>query len=532
MNKVLIVDDEPLVRLAVKSLVNWEEQGFVIAGEAANGRQALKVLHDHPDIAIVVTDINMPIMDGLDLIGAIKKAGLNPGIVVLSAYQDYALVRQAFKLGAQDYILKTEMNPENMIRLLSGITWDHTGTNHPASFREPSIRELKVLKERFIRDCLEGVTGDIPEQIRKYGIRMGRQNLAVCFFWVDDYQVITGRYGSQSLKTFITAVGNAIEQVLAANNTGEIISLSPEEYVLILSLEGNSGLAAREKLGEILNQIKHALTNYLNVSVSIGVSRFENGYQGMGRQFREAENHARLRFVLGKGRIIFTEDVEWIKETATERVIGHEDGLVAALRKADREQTIQALHHLLNLIGGHKRNQIEMIYPFYMEIVFVLAKFLHEIGEDLGEVANRGEADFYLKITGFETQAEIHAWLEQMTERILDRLQEKKDIKVNRSIARAQEFIRVHYNQDLTLKMVSDFVGLSESHFSNLFARKMGTSFIDYLTRVRVEKAKELMNTTHLKIYEIALQVGYASTEHFSRMFKKITGMSPNQYKA
>ena len=109
MYKVMIADDEPLVRLAIKSLVDWEEHGFNLEIEASNGRQALKLLEDNPDMDIIITDINMPVMDGLELISKVIEKRFDTEIIVLSAYNDYAWIREAFKLGVNDYILKTAM---------------------------------------------------------------------------------------------------------------------------------------------------------------------------------------------------------------------------------------------------------------------------------------------------------------------------------------------------------------------------------------------------------------------------------------
>jgi two-component system response regulator YesN len=531
MYKVLIVDDEPLVRLAIKSLVDWQNHGFIVDLEAGNGKQALNILRENPGIDMMVTDINMPVMDGLVLITEIRKLGLTPEILVLSAYNDYNLVRQAFKLGVNDYILKTEMNPDNLIKLLTGLArQSEEKKRHKASLQQHGLLDLKVVKERALKDLLEGIQTYSYEQLGQMGLRLEGNNLAVCFLWVDDYRVIVERYDQNGLKSFITIVNNAIYQILDNIGLGEAISLSPQEHVVLLSFRNESRLQIREKILAILGQLKHALSNYLNINVSAGISTVEDGFDRISLLYREAEANARLRFVFGKGRNIFPEDAERLGDTAGERVIGNTDQFIMALKEVNPERGIYELRKLLNAMSQVKTGKIQKIYPHYMEVIFALVNFLHEREEELVEAVGTGE-DFYDKITSFETQAEINAWVESLVQNIFQYLQEKKDVKVNRAVTRAREFIKNNFHQDLNLKMVSDYVGLSESHFSNLFTKITGESFIDYLTKIRIEKAKELLTTTNLKIYEIGLKVGYTSIEHFSRVFKKITGASPNSYK-
>lgn len=143
MYHVLIVDDEPIVSVAIKSLIPWEDYHISMAYEAHNGRQALNLLENHPEIDIVITDISMPVMDGLELIKAMKERQLSPAIIVLSAYEDYRLVRNAFKLGVRDYILKTEMDGDSLLPLLKNVTeklrreMPHSAAPNPSAASAP-----------------------------------------------------------------------------------------------------------------------------------------------------------------------------------------------------------------------------------------------------------------------------------------------------------------------------------------------------------------------------------------------------------
>lgn len=534
MYKVMVVDDEPLVRLAVKSLVNWETHGFILELEASNGKQAMKMLEENPDTDIIITDINMPVMDGLELIEKVIAKGWKTEIIVLSAYNDYAWVRTAFKLGVNDYILKTEMEPEGILHILKGMAEkiENKKCSSNAAHIGYTNRDIRYQREIILKSLLEQEDIQfIQEEIWDMGLRINGKNMAVCYLWIDDYQTVQERYNSNTLKPFTQSVCNSINQVLTDTNVGEVLCLSPQEYIMFLCFDDLSLKQNRDKISDVLGRVKHSLINYVNISASIGVSDVRYGLSNIKQLFLQAKENARLRFIFGKNKIIFPEDADRITKGETESLIGKEAGFLNALRAADIEKVQFELEKLLDVISHCPCNKIEKIYSNYMELIFITISFLNEIGKDVEEVFGK-EIDFYEKIVKFETQEEINRWIRNIITWVVNFLQENKSMKVSRTIACAREFIRSNYSNDnLTLKLVSDYVQLSESHFSSTFTKEMGQTFIDYLTKVRIEKAKELIATTNLKIYEICEKVGYTNTEHFSRIFKRIVGSSPKDYK-
>lgn len=535
MYKVMVVDDEPLVRLAVKSLVNWEAHGFAMDLEASNGKQALKMLEENPDTDIIITDINMPVMDGLELIENIAAKGWKPEIVVLSAYNDYSWVRTAFRLGVNDYILKTEMEPEGILHVAKGMA--EKIENRKSRAEGAAQVSRKTYDVRYQRDLLlkalleQEDMSYVHDEILKLGLRISGKNKAVCYLWVDDYQTVLDRYNNNTLKSFTQSVCNSINQVLADTNAGEVLCLTPQEYVIFLCSDDPSLKTGRDRITDILGRVRHSLANYVNISASIGVSDVRCGLDNIKQLFLQARENARLRFIFGKNRTIFPEEADRVAGGGNESLIGREAAFLNALREADVGKVNAELDKLLDIIGCNTGGKIEKIYSSYMELIFITVNFLNETGRDVEEVFGK-EIDFYDKITKFETREEINIWIKNTIAWTAGFLRENKSIKVSRAVASAREFIRSNYSNDnLTLKMVSDYVHLSESHLSSTFTRETGQSFIDYLTRVRIEKAKELIATTNLKIYEICEKVGYTNVEHFSRIFKKIAGISPKDYK-
>ncbi len=544
MYKIMLVEDEPIVRLAIKSLINWEEKGFVIENEASNGRQALKLLEENPNIDIIVTDINMPVMDGLEFISEVARSKMEPEIIVLSSYNDYDWVRKSFKLGVNDYILKTEMEPEGILEIVKGAAAKlekRRKTKASKKSHNSEALDLRFHKDIMLKELLEN--GSIESLYKKTSdncLKLAGNSIAICYLWIDDYQTVKDRYINNSLKAFTQSVINSIDQVLNDTNSGEVLCQSPEEFVLFLAFNETSQKQVRNKLMDIVGRIQYSLKNYVNISVSVGVSDIRNNNEKINNLFEQAKQNVKLRFVVGKGKMIFPETVNtimWRKsesnagnEHKKESIIGKEADFLGALGAVDEGKTLSELEKLFAVIRLNNSKSIEKIYSNYMELIFVTISYLSKIGKETEEVFGI-EIDFYEKILRFETQDEIENWIRNMISWILNYLKECKTSKQNRIIANAKHFIQMNYaNSGLSLKMVSEFVELSESHFSTTFTKEVGETFTDYLTRLRLEKAKELISTTNLKLYEICERVGYTNAEHFSRIFKKMVGCSPKDY--
>lgn len=552
MYKVLLVEDEPIVRLALKSLVQWEKYDFDMELEASNGKKALDIINSNMDVDIIIADINMPVMNGLEFIGEVNKMNIDPTIIVLSAYDDYKLVREAFKLGIYDYILKTEMEPDKILKLLLKVV------HEKKHLKEKTYSNVYTAnhKKDFLKNLLYGEKIlQVETQVQAHGLRFEQQNLSVSFLLIDNFKKIKERYEDDTLKSLMNSVTYSIYQVLSEMNKGEVIGLSPEEYVLILSVNNFSQSFIRHKIDEILQIIRHSLCNYLNIEITVGVSGILNGYNNLPRLYKQAERNARLRYVLGKGKNIYPEDAAYLRSfygkntiekdkelvSKTSNVssceldklhslIGREKGLLEALDLLDKHKCCDELEKIVQLIETFKAERIEEVYTYYLEVVFIIVHYIIDSDEDYKNIF-QNNIDFYEIISGFETKDEIDNWIRELLDKLLKYLIDGKSETSSLLIRKAKQFIKENHMKRISLEMVSEYVGVSEGYLCKTFNKEEGETFMSYVTRVRIEKAKELLRNTNKKIYEICNDIGYVNVEHFSRTFKKITGLSPKQYK-
>ncbi|HEY9061160.1 MAG TPA: helix-turn-helix domain-containing protein [Pseudobacteroides sp.] len=526
MTRVLFISFDDETR---KSYVDaWFKRGSYSILEAKNKSDLVKLLDQYSDTKLIIINMDIDLKRTLNIISYLKSIEINAVIIATSNNPDFNTAREAFRQGVSDYLLKSEITSSYFKKLqsrLSEIELKNSGDLNEY------ISDMRSGKERFLKDILEtDKINSLDEAINNYGIRFKPDNLILCYLWVDDFQTISEKYDGNTIGDFSNSVKKQIDTVIHDNCLGESVILSPQEYLLYLSLHYNDMENLLDNVYDTVMLIKDNLHDSMEISVSAGISSLSTENKKVKELYEEAKYNVKLRFVFGKGTIITPEISKMITPKKIDSIFGKEEKFIRTLIEADKEKAQYELEALLKLIRNSNPGRLDKIYASYMEIIYIIIKFINEKCYDTVEVFGQN-LDFYDIIAKFETQEEINEWIKDITDIVVTYLKEKRDVKVNRAILRVQEFIRNNYNNDLTLKMASDFVGLSESHLSNIFTKKTGQTFTDYLTSVRIEKAKELLETTNLKVYEVGVSIGYANVEHFSRVFKKFTGLSPNNYK-
>ena len=398
MYSVLVVDDEPLVRLTLKNMNAWESFGFFFGSEAAHGRQALEILQGKERIDIVILDLNMPVMNGLELIEWLQLMDDRPEILILSCHNDFQLVRKAFKLGVSDYILKTEMEPDNMLAHLKELAARlEMSAKRKAQGAGLSHVERKYLRKQLLKNLLSGqLDQDVSAKAQQFGIRLREDCLCLAAVSINSCDIVRQRYEPGKMQLFAENVINIIAQILAKQPYGEVFSLNEENYALFFSFAEASEAEWISKIYTMIREIEQSLRHYLDVSISYGLSDFGAGFDAICGLYKEAEQRKTLE---------------------------------------------------------------------------------------------------------------------------------------SRIVKQAKRYISEHFSDpELDLQEISAFVGITKNHLSYQFSRETGEHLRDYINRVRIEEAKKLLLTTNKKVYEVCDLVGYKNVESFSRIFKKLTGVSPNRY--
>lgn len=519
---VLIVEDEILVSAGLKSMVRWSDMNMVIAGEARNGKQGLEMYREiKPDL--ILTDIKMPVMDGLSMIAQIRKEDSQTKIIVLTGYEDFELVREAFMLGISDYILKLKMLPEEMesvIRkvydeLLLGGTQIHKNDDKADEINR--VNENRIKLREYILHAVSGTEEIKPVmealQVKGDDLFVGVMGIAqTCLKPKEAYR------GEEVEQVILSLVRN----ILSEYGSGEAFRGKGTEYLLVANVKEGDLPEKKEILLDMLSRIQTSIQAYINCNVVLGSSSLSDDYEELKRLYKEAEMALAEARLYGEGISIFGErdyrgQYEDILNAFEARIVAM-DG-IGEEYKRKMQKEISFMKKIKNPRHGH--------------IQEILIRWFHQCSTDSGIMK---EEMFKFVLNGVDRIREarsLREMLEAFEECLLSLIQSMKDTKiVRREVAEVVNYIQGNYwDENLSISQAAQAVALNKDYLSNLFKKETGISFSDYVNLQRIKKAQELLTGTHLRTYQIAQQVGFQDESYFSRVFKKIVGMRPGEYR-
>lgn len=541
---VLLVDDEPFMRDMLKSIIDWKANGYKVAGDSYNGLEALKILESQP-VDILLTDLKMPVMNGLELIQ--KARALYPmiRIVAVSAYDEFSMVSEAFKLGAEEYLLKAEITSEQVIGVLKGIrekifhdrekAWEAEEQKRIDQEIKQNNQRMKQLfhqnkwaiREQLLKETVWGEMAVDDKRVREFqefDLKISQGRKKVMMVEIDDYMRLEANLWKDNKELLNFAILNVIEEILESHQLGDVFRNVPGQYVIIFSLDTISNeIAVEEKMIRIYNEIQNGIKICFNVNTMAGISEMGNGFKCLRKLYAQALDAKEYCFVNGKGRLVSYITLPGQAEPLQLLPPERQEHLQELLKAKDSEQIAQRIRdfQILNTqIPFEQIKNIKNLFDKYYSILWDFSEQNHisELVSGLMEEYGR-----YLKEYG--SLSELNGWLERVLTQIGSAVGEGSQL-----INKAKNFIHKHYQDNISLTELADELGVSPSYLSRTFSRVVGMNFVEYLTSVRIKVAMNYMKNTDLKVYEIAEKVGYATPEHFSRAFKKVTGKSPKEY--
>lgn len=509
MRKVLLVDDDTIVRITLRSLLDWGSYGYEIVADASNGEQALRYLKEHP-VDLLITDMKMPIMDGLGLLEELNRLGDVPCTVVLSSYDDFKMVRKSFRMGACDYLLKSDINGEVLAALLERLGKEDLAVE---AAEEQALRPEKLLVDMAAgKTPLDGAFLNLDYYLVQ--------------FEIDDFGQQAARFGANlegGLTEPFLEFARQIPRVAARCVLG---SISPSRYLMLYQVSDTN--QSRDNVVSTCRQLKNVWNNFMNLPVSAGISRMGRGQEAFMDCFEEAAQQLELHYLKGRGTVCYPWEPGQLEAERIRQARDCYGKLVSALQTGDelameaQKQTLVTRIQTMGLEEGRRE---------CLAVILLAALALRDVQHNIWAVVQE-DVDYYEKLARLLDTRSLEIWMNNYLRWILDYQAHAVDNRQADLIIRAKRFIMDNYsNPELTLGSVAGYVGLNEKYFSSRFTRETGSTFINYLTEVRIRKAKELMDMTDLKMYEISQQVGYNNVEHFTRVFKKVCQISPGAYK-
>lgn len=523
MLKVIIADDEERVCRLVQVLADWDALGMEVAGTASNGLEALDLVRQiHPDI--LITDIRMPGCYGLELIQHAKESLPQLEIVIISGYAHFEYAQSAIKHGVGDYLLKPIQKAELMATLQK--LGDRCRARQAAdggTQNQYSREDLFRLQNRLILDLAErrltAPSAQLLEQEYHFSVHPGLLQVMLLKL---DYDL--EQFSPASVGVVWEKAKKIFEQVLQPVCHGIVFYFRDAWGCAVLNYPTAQREALRGRIREGLNQLVAQQALFGQVTCSLGLSTPVEGPEGLPECFWEANDAVCERLLEGSGRLLEGRPLpsSLAEENLLERYGRSVELLMDTLGQTQAEQAVDQLEESAMAVPGVRGREL-------LELVRSAGKLfaLRVCGED----ARRETEQFEARCLQCSRAPELFVCLRQFQNHLLERTLHRRETESQRPIRVAKQYVQSHYSQNITLEDVCAATGFSVSYFSALFKKETGEGFAKYLTRVRMERAKELLQETNLPVSEICTQVGYGDLKHFNQTFKKVTSLSPGQYR-
>lgn len=540
MLKIFLAEDEVIVRETIKRMIPWENLGFELVGEAADGEMALPLLlRQKPDL--LITDIKMPFMDGLTLAKVAKKEIPGLKVVILSGYDDFNYAKQAINIGVEDYLLKP-ITKNALIERLTEIRSRYEHEKTQKEYYEKFHREMQAYEKNSSRDFFEALVSgsmdmmEIYRRSEKLGLDIVAEAYNVLIFTMNCEEDFSGQ--REGYSEWEAESLELLEEFFSENTSAMLFRCNIFSYgVLIKGQKETIGENTRSCVSEI-QRILDRKEQKRQWFVAAGepverLSQIQKSYYSASRAFSQ-------RYLYDENILYYDEMASMEKKNVTEDDSTYLQKVdVNALNPAILqkflsngllEETENFVKDYFYAIGQEPLESLVFRNYVTLNVHFSVMSFLKEIGCDTRTLEQEDTEDVLSESS--KSLENAIAYVEKIISQAIA-LRDQNSGNKNRSILKtAVDFIDSHYTEeDMSLNKAANAANVSANHFSALFSQNMGQTFIEYLTNLRMNKAKEYLRCTSMRSSEIAGEIGYKDAHYFSYLFKKTQGMTPSDYR-
>ena len=577
MYRIILIDDEPLILAGIASLINWEDHDCCIVGKATNGHAAIDlILEMSPDI--VITDIRMPVMNGLEVIEACRDKGCEFAFIFLTNLEDFQLAKQAVHLGAADYLVKLDLQPQTLVQALD------RAKEHCSRMESHHNRELysillkdnqKQLERNYFSQLIfqtsegaalpEGMRGAenlrradslrTPEGLRgtekvrradsprlpegltppEHGPAANPEidalygTVCVILFQMRPEQILFGQPEAYDFQFIASQLLDVVSGIGARYFSSHTI-LTPQKDTLLLVACPKPESGNEKSLSEFCTKVNVALGTYFALTALFGISRQKPGPACLAQAYGEARTALEHCYYDSALRIAFYREhgMETGQQAQREFNINFlKKSMSAAVLENESQELKSMFQELSDLFRQYKPDKTQAASAC-INIYTYLHDLLQKDGSQDGDFPY--SIDIAEQLSRLASLDDILLWLDSFCEKICAMLTDRKEKRSDKFVYMAKRYIHEHYREKLMLSDIAEYLKISPGYLSSCFSRYMNRTVSDYIAEVKIEHAKELIDSGQFLIYEIADQLGFENAYYFSKVFKKVTGMSPKNY--
>ena len=540
MLKIFLAEDEVIVRETIKRMIPWEDLGFELVGEAADGEMALPLLlRQKPDL--LITDIKMPFMDGLTLAKVAKKEIPGLKVVILSGYDDFNYAKQAINIGVEDYLLKP-ITKNALIERLTEIRSRYEHEKTQKEYYEKFHREMQAYEKNSSRDFFEALVSgsmdmmEIYRRSEKLGLDIVAEAYNVLIFTMNCEEDFSGQ--REGYSEWETESLELLEEFFSENTSAMLFRCNIFSYGVLIkgqkeTIEENTRSCVSE-IQRIFDRKEQKRQWFVAAGEPVErLSQIQKSYYSASRAFSQ-------RYLYDENILYYDEMASMEKKNVTEDDSTYLQKVdVNALNPAILqkflsngllEETENFVKDYFYAIGQEPLESLVFRNYVTLNVHFSVMSFLKEIGCDTRTLEQEDTEDVLSESS--KSLENAIAYAEKIISQAIA-LRDQNSGNKNRSILKtAVDFIDSHYmEEDMSLNKAANAANVSANHFSALFSQNMGQTFIEYLTNLRMNKAKEYLRCTSMRSSEIAGEIGYKDAHYFSYLFKKTQGMTPSDYR-
>lgn len=527
MYKVLIVDDEVLVRVGLKTTIDWEANGFTVAAEASNGEQGYEQYLKHqPDV--IITDIKMPKRDGLWLVEKVRKENSDTKILVLTCYDEFSYARKALKLGADDYILKSEVEDEELVAVMQSVKKKLDELNKKRHIQVKELMNINDVKRSIFVDMIKSdfcIDSNLSERCSSVEFPL----VGTGFVFAS---ISIGRNNGKAqpdasmLKQTYNAVLNFLFDSFKERSIEYIFMHQTREYVFFLSSQKFGGFDP----DSLFRTIASSVRQYFDISINIVFTDSFSDIKESAAVYKNFTEKAQVLFYIDNGApfVSKVDSISFAEPNVFSLKKEYNRKFVEAIGQEDTHRTEELIHETGRYFKQNNVNPM-IVKIFYSGLMGEIFSSYGLFLENNMEFSNHEY--YHCRIMNSEHLQNIISLLVDFTGKVIYEIRHIRHTNSKAFINQAITYIHNHYDKKISLEDVARNLHLSKHYLCNAFKKATGENMSLYINKLRIEKAKRLLLESDSSAKEICEEVGYSNQQYFSKVFKRITGMTVVEYK-
>ena len=532
----VIVDDEPEIREGIRDTIPWESLGFSFRGSFANGKEALEYVEQEPP-DVLITDINMPFMDGLVLSELVLQRSPKTKVLIISGYDDFEYARKALQLQVHDYIVKPITPREfkdTLSKLKVVLDRERAEQQDLERIKKQLAENLPLIKERFLNQLITGSISseETSERCSYFGLTLNPTQGSFHCIILD----FARHHGGEGFDIDMLRVKNVIRynmetQRLGQNATKGWELFNDDENRLVLFIWGTEKQILFQENLRIAEQIHEQLATLQVPTLGIGVGEVITDLQYLPKAYSDTIQALQIGQLQGRQGIITYRELGRIIGDYTNLLPDWPQKIGSAIKTANTDMVFEAIDGMISALGKNAFS-LEQYRALMERLAAIIVITLDDLEIPEKDLFDQTSSPF-VELSRLKTLDELRSWCGAVAESCIAIIRSRQTNFAEQKVWEALEYIKKNYSfSDLSIQTLCKDLFISTSYFSAIIKNYTGKTFLETLTEFRIDRAQELLRTTTMKTYEIAQRVGYQDAHYFSIIFKKLTGKSPSEYRS